>query len=131
MQEDPNRGEKQRLREYEYLVDQSYDPFHEKCRRNVFFSDRKLIATRRSGWNEGIVFSARPIPLNGIFQVKLLERGDDEWLAGSLVSARSNLPHTLYVVLEYLTKMTLSPHLHAWFQSVGLYSVMIGILMLV
>ena len=113
VREDPDRGGKQRLREYEDRVDQNYDPFHEKCGRNVFFSDKKLIATRKSGWNEGIVFSAKPIPLNGMFRVKLLERDDDEWLAGSLVSARSNLPYTLYVVLAYLTKMTLSPHLHA------------------
>ena len=96
--EDLDPEERQRLQEYEDLVDQDYDPFHEKCERRIFFSDKKLIATRRItqiNWCDGVVFSAKPIPLGGIFQVKLLERGDD-W-AGPLVSAQSNLSHTLYV----------------------------------
>ena len=42
-----------------------------------------------------MVFSAKPIPLGGMFQVKLLEE-NGEWY-GPLVSAQSNLPHTLYV----------------------------------
>ena len=93
-----NREERQRrLQEYEDLVEQDYDPFHEKCGGDVFLSDKKLIATRGSAkWSEGgVVFSAKPIPLGGIFQVKLLEK-DIGW-RGSLVSAQSNLPHTLYV----------------------------------
>ena len=84
MREDLEPGEKQRLREYEDLVDQNYGPFHEKCGWNVFFSDKKLIATRKTGWSDGMLFSAKPIPLGGMFQVKLLEKGGD-W-AGSLVS---------------------------------------------
>ena len=75
---------RRRLQEYEDLVDQDYDPFHEKCTEGVFFSDKKLIATR-TGWSDGIVFSAKPIPLGGIFQVKLLEEGGGR--LRSLVSA--------------------------------------------
>ena len=36
---DLDRGERQRLQEYEDLVDLDYDPFHEKCGKDVFFSD--------------------------------------------------------------------------------------------
>ena len=91
-----NREERRRrLQEYEDLVDQDYDPFHEKCGENVFLSDKKLIVTRGSGYLDGMVFSAKPIPLGGMFQVKLLEKGSG-W-PGSLVSAQSNLSHTLYV----------------------------------
>ena len=85
---------RRRLQEYEHLVDNDYDPFHEKCGEDVFFSDKKLIATTRPDWSEGLVFSAKPIPLGGQFQVKLLEEGGE--LAGPLVSAQSNLPYTLY-----------------------------------
>ena len=90
-----NRERRRRLQEYEDLVDQEYDPFHEKCRRDLFLSDKKLIATGITAWSGGIAFSAKPIPLGGTFQVKLLEKGDDS--LGPLVSAQSNLPHTLYV----------------------------------
>ena len=83
---------RRRFQEYEDLVDQDYDPFHIKCGKNVFLSDKKLIATQ-IGRSDGIVFSAKPIPLGGKFQVKLLEKGGD----GHLVSAQSNLSHTLYV----------------------------------
>ena len=76
---------RRRLQEYEDLVNQAYDPFHEKCGKDVFLSDKKLIATRGSGDSDGIVFSAKPIPLGGMFQVKLLEEFSD-WL-GTLVSA--------------------------------------------
>ena len=92
--EDLDREERRRLQEYEGLVDQDYDPFHEKCGKNVSFSDEKLIATLIRGVY-GVVFSAKPIPLGGMFQVKLLEEFSD-WL-GSLVSAQSNMSHTLYV----------------------------------
>ena len=84
--EDLDRGERRRLQKYEDLVDQDYDPFHEKCGKDVFFSDKKLIATQRTGGDFGVVFSAKPIPLGGMFQVKLLEKGG-KWLAGPFVSA--------------------------------------------
>ena len=71
---DPDRGERQRLQEYEDRVDQDYDPFHEKCGKNVFFSNNKIIATTKEDLVvNGGVFSAKPIPLGGMFQVKLLE----------------------------------------------------------
>ena len=91
---DLDREERQRLQEYEDRVDQDYDPFHEKCREGVFLSDKKLIATRRrfDQWAYGIVFSAKPIPVGRMFQVKLLKKGRG-WLAGYLVSAQSNLSH--------------------------------------
>ena len=89
---DREERERRRLQEYEDLVDQNYDPFHEKCRKDVFFSDKKLIATRGSGYWDGIAFSAKPIPLGGMFQVKLLEESSDPF--GPLVSAQSNLSHT-------------------------------------
>ena len=88
---DLDRGERQRLQKYEDLVDQDYDPFHEKCTEGVIFSDKKLIATRISGWSDGVVFSAQPIPLGGMFQVKVLEEH-----GGSLVSAQSKA--VLYTV---------------------------------
>ena len=89
-------GERRRLQEYEDLVDQDYDPFHEKCGKEVFFSDKKLIATRGSGYWNGMVFSAKPIPLEGMFQVKLLDKGVDS--VGYYVSAQSNSSHTLYIL---------------------------------
>ena len=90
-----DRGERRRrLQEYEDLVDQDYDPFHEKCGENVVFSDKRLVATRRPHsepwWGKKMVFSSKPIPLGGMFQVKILER-DHRELLGSLVSAQSNL----------------------------------------
>ena len=91
VRKDLQPGERQRLRDYEYLVAQKYHPFHKKCGWNVFFSDKKLIATRMSDWSDGIVFSAEPIPLGGMFQVKLLEEGGDIDWAGSLVSEQSYL----------------------------------------
>ena len=98
-----DRGERRRLQEYEDLVDQDYDPFHEKCGKEMFFSDKKLIATTKATFAvHGVVFSAKPIPLGGMFQVKLLENSRELFeypggLLGALVSAQSNLSHTLYV----------------------------------
>ena len=91
---DLDRGERRRLQEYEDLVDQDYESFHEKCTEGVIFSDKKLIGTIRGRFVVyGVVFSAKPIPIGGTFQVKLLEKGGD-W-DGSLVSAQSNLSYTL------------------------------------
>ena len=95
-----NREERRRrLQKYEDRVDQDYvydyNPFHEMCEGNVFLSDKKLIATRISGWSCEMVFSAKPIPVGGMFQVKLLEKG--RGLFGTLVSAQSNLSYTLYI----------------------------------
>ena len=90
------RERRRRLQEYEDLVDQDYDPFHEKCGENVFLSDKKLIATRKASFfSHGVAFTAKPIALGGMFQVKLLEK--DHETHRFLVSAQSNLPHTLYV----------------------------------
>ena len=83
-----DRGDSVRFQKYEDLVDRDYDPFHHKCGKNVVFNTKKgLIATRRSGagYEEGIVFSARPIPVGTMFQVKLLEK-EDGW-GVTLVSA--------------------------------------------
>ena len=89
-----DREERQRrLQEYEDLVDQNYDPFHEKCGENVVFSDKRLVATRRPNsepwYGKKMVFSAKPIRVGRMFQVKLLEKG--RGLRGSLVSAQSDL----------------------------------------
>ena len=97
---DLDPGERRRrLQEYEDRVDQGYDPFHEKCGENVFLSDKKLIATRKASFFVyGVAFSAKPIPLGGTFQVKLLEKVEEDGERyGPLVSSQSNLPHTLYV----------------------------------
>ena len=72
--------------EYQCHVDQDYDPFHEKCGRSVFFSDKKSIASRKADSYNGRLFSAKPIQLGGMFQVKLLHKGRI-W-SGCLVSAR-------------------------------------------
>ena len=70
-------GESERLHKYEDLVDQDYDPFHHNCGKNVVFgAKRGLIATRRTSYADGIVFSAKPIPVGAMFQVKLLEKED-------------------------------------------------------
>ena len=83
--ESPDSEESERLQKYEDLVGQDYDPFHHKCGWNVVFSSkRRLIASRGSGSTGGIVFSAKPIPIGTMFQVKILEK--DIGL-GSLVSA--------------------------------------------
>ena len=85
--ESRDRGESERLQNYEDLADQGYDPFHHNCGKNVVFSPkRRLIANRRTSYTEGIVFSAKPIPVGTMFQVKLIEKTDYAW-AGSLVSA--------------------------------------------
>ena len=71
-----DRGERRRLQEYEDRIDQEYDPFHEKCGKNMFFSNNNIIATTKEDLViNGGVFSAKPIPLSigGMFQVKLLE----------------------------------------------------------
>ena len=91
---DFDREERRRLQEYEHLVDQDYDPFHEKCGKVVFLNDEKLIATNIKGVY-GVVFSAEPIPLGGVFQVRLL--GGFGGLRGPLVSADSNQSYTLCV----------------------------------
>ena len=77
--------ERSRLQKYEDLVDQDYDPFHHKCGKNVVFSAKRgLIAARRTSYADGIVFSAKPIPVGTMFQVKLLEKDDGRFY--SLVS---------------------------------------------
>ena len=93
---DVKRDDGFEIQENEYLVDQDYDPFHVKCGKDVFFSDKRLIATRKSDWwtDSGVVYSAKPIPLGGMFQVKLLEEAR-EWI-GFFVSARSNLPYIIH-----------------------------------
>ena len=86
VQKGRDSGESERLQKYGELVDQDYDPFHHKCGKNVVFSAKsRVIATRRSGYEDGIVFSSESIPVGTMFQVKLLEK-EDKW-AGSLVSA--------------------------------------------
>ena len=78
--------ESERLQTYEDLVDQDYDPFHHKCGKNVVFSAKRgLVATRRSGFGDGIVFSGKPIPVGTMFQVKLLKK-EGGWIQ-HLVSA--------------------------------------------
>ena len=80
--------EGQRFREREDRGEQAYDPFHRKCRRNVSFLDKNLIATRETGWSGGMIFefSTKPIPLGGMFQVKVLEIQMSAGCFGSLVS---------------------------------------------
>ena len=59
----------------------------------MFFSNKRIIATRRSKqFANGMAFSAKPIPLGGMFQVKLLQICR-KWPSEILVSA---LPYTLY-----------------------------------
>ena len=86
--ESRDRRESERLQKYEVLVDQDYDPFHHKCGKNVVFdAKRGLIATRRTSYADGIVFSAKPIPVGTMFQVKLLEKNEKLKIYRSLVSA--------------------------------------------
>ena len=85
---DSLKEECERIQKFEDLVDHDYDPFHRKCGKNVVFSTKqRLIATRRKGSGGEIVFSAGPIPVGAIFQVKLLEK--EGGFIGSLVSARA------------------------------------------
>ena len=105
VREDLDPRERQRLREYEYHVAQKYHSFHEKCGKNVFLSDKKLVAARITDGSDGVVFSAKPIPLGGMFQVKLLEiTGKDDHWAKSLVSAQSNLSHLLYTYIANVAR---------------------------
>ena len=87
--ESPDRGKSDRLQRYEDLIDQEYDPFHHKCGDNVVFNTKRgLIATHRGILAKGIVFSAKPIPVGTMFQVKLLEKDYYTWsYLVSLVSA--------------------------------------------
>ena len=84
---DTEEGERERsnlmdFQDNENLTEQVYDAFHEKCGDNVVFCANRTIARRKT--NGGIVFSSKPIPLGGMFQVKLLEKEAD--LGRSLVS---------------------------------------------
>ena len=87
-EESRHHGEDQRFREREDRGEQAYDPFHRKCRRNVSFHNKNLIATRETGWSGGMIFSTKPIPLGGMFQVKVLEIQMSAGCFGSLVSHR-------------------------------------------
>ena len=79
-------GEGQPFREREDRAEQAYDPFHRICRPDVSFRDKNLIATRETGWSGGMIFSTKPIPLGGMFQVKVLEIQMSAGCFGSLVS---------------------------------------------
>ena len=84
-----DRRESERLQKYEDLIDQDYEPFHHMCGESVVFSAKRgLIATRGiGGYDDGIIFSAKPIPVGTMFQVKLLEK-EDIW-GGSIVSVHT------------------------------------------
>ena len=90
--------ESERVQKYEDLVSQDFDSFHHKCGENVVLStERGLIATRRTGCAEGLVFSAKPFPVGTIFEVKLLEKEDRR--SGSLVSTctEKSTSYSVYV----------------------------------
>ena len=83
-----DKEECERIQKYEHLVDHDYHPFHHKCGKNVVFSTKqRLIATRRKASGGEIVFSSGPIPVDTVFQVKLLKK--EGGFIGSLVSART------------------------------------------
>ena len=50
------------------------------------FRNKKIIATRETWWSGGMIFSTKPIPLGGMFQVKVLEIQMSAGCFGSLVS---------------------------------------------
>ena len=77
----------ERVKGFKGMNYEDFDAFHHKCGKNVVFSiERRLIATRRSGFG-GLVFSAKPMPVDTMFQVKLLET-EHGW-KGFLVSTYS------------------------------------------
>ena len=96
---DSEEGERERSnlmdsQDNENLTEQVYDAFHEKCGDNVVFCANRTIARRKT--DGGIVFSSKPIPLGGMFQVKLLEKVAD--LGRSLVSILLWFHHRHYLV---------------------------------
>ena len=97
-EESSDRGEIERFQKYEDLVDQDYDPFHHKCGEGVILSAKRRVAYRHG--SKGIVFSAKPIPVGKMFQVKLIEKDSDS--RGSPVSACTELSWMDDLGLPYL-----------------------------
>ncbi len=58
--------------------------FHRKHGQNIRLLEDATVAHRVDGYNEAMVFTERPVPIGGMFQVKLLDTGGD-W-TGSIVS---------------------------------------------
>ena len=53
----------------------NYLSFHGVCGKSVNFGNERRTA-EASGPANGIVYSAKPIPTGGMFQVKVVERGN-------------------------------------------------------
>lgn len=58
--------------------------FHRKHGQNIRLLEDETVAHRVDSYNKAVVFTEQPIPIGGVFQVKLLDKGGG-W-AGSIVS---------------------------------------------
>ena len=59
--------------------------FHFRCGKNIKLSDNNTVAERSGDCNNGIVFTEQPVALGTVFQVKILEYDDSQYV-GSIVS---------------------------------------------
>ena len=59
--------------------------FHSRCGDYIRLSENNTVATRVASYNNGIVFTAQPVQLDSMFQVKILEY-EEKWIE-SIVSA--------------------------------------------
>lgn len=62
--------------------------FHSRCGDYIRFSENSTVASRVASYNNGIAFTEQPVPLDSVFQVKILEY-EDKWIE-SIVSVRTN-----------------------------------------
>ena len=51
--------------------------FHRVCGKNIQLSESDTVAERVSSYNDGIVYTEQPVPVGTVFQIKLLEIGDE------------------------------------------------------
>ena len=67
-----------------YLQKSESMRFHERCGNSIKFSKSKDCAERKEGYDNGIVFSCKPLKKSQIFEVKI-NAIEEKW-AGSIVS---------------------------------------------
>ena len=75
-----------------FLTKKSYGAFHVKCGPGIVFSNERRTA-HVEALSCGLVYSSKPIPAGGMFQVKVLENGNftgivSDLLAGKLYASK-------------------------------------------
>ena len=95
----------------------SLGKFHHICGKNIQFSEERTVAERVLGWDNGIVYSEKPLPVNTTFQIKLLQKQDLRMrnYKGSLaLGLTTENPDKTLLVQSYLD-LALHSHQNYWF----------------